>query len=83
MRGSRRGHIIDLSAPTSLYPMKPMKRKLTASYIEEACIVIGDYQRWGRLTMQECADFKEKIQSAPHDDAIADIMRRARERVYA
>lgn len=83
MRGSRRGHIIDLSAPTVLYPQEPIKRKLTASYIEEACIVINDFYHWGKLTMQECTDFKEKIQKAPHDDAIADIMRRARERVFA
>lgn len=57
-------------------------RGKTKDYVKNALATLGDYKRYGQISAEEYAKCKNEIASAPHDDAIADIMMRLRKRIY-
>lgn len=58
------------------------ERKKTASCVANALDTLGDYKYYRQVTEEEYKKLRKEIKSAPHDDAIADIMCKLRKRVY-
>lgn len=59
------------------------KRKLSAFYVLEAIEVLRSYRSYNQISQEEYNSLAKEIKSAPHDDAIANIMTHLRKRVYA
>ena len=57
-------------------------RGKTKDYVKNALATLSDYKRYGQISVEEYAKCKSEITSAPHDDAIADIMTRLRKKIY-
>ena len=58
------------------------KRNRTSTCEENALNVLKDYAHWGQITKEDYNNLKKEIKSAPHNDAISDIMTRLRKRIY-
>lgn len=57
------------------------KRKRTVSYVNDCLLTIKDYKRHGMISTETFESAKTEIKTAPHDDAIADIMMRVRREI--
>ena len=71
--------------PMEFYPyLKPpvFKRTRTKACETDAISVICAYKRYGQITEDECKALTKEIKTAPHDDAISNIMTRLRKRIY-
>lgn len=57
-------------------------RGKTKDYEKNALTTLDDYKRYGQISAEEHAKCRKEILSAPHDDAIADIMTNLRKKIY-
>lgn len=61
---------------------REFKRTKSKECVNNALHVIKDYKYWGQITQIEYERIKSEIKSAPHDDAISDIMTKVRKHIY-
>jgi hypothetical protein len=83
--GASRRKNIPVSFGGEYFPIfcpREFKRSRTPECEKNALSVIADYLEWDTITHEEHDYLEREIISAPHDDAISDIMTHLRHRIY-